>query len=190
MKKIEFLPILLVAVSVVSVSCNKTEDDPTVIYTSFNKTVISALPATIDSFDLNLDTKSDFGILAGRNAAGDTAAIYFIAIDNGAGYIDSTQNLGIVFGSVSLQKGEAPEKLGSAVKWGKRFIIAAKFNTDIYGYAGTGDRYIPVLLQNPITGKFHYGWVRVNVSSDYVTFKLIDAAYNLVPDVPVKMGVR
>lgn len=191
MKKIEFLSILLAAVSILSVSCNKSdEDDPNVIYTSFNKTVIAARPSAIDSFDINLDTKSDFGIIAGKNAAGDTAAVYIIGIDNGGGYIDSTKNLGTIFEAVSLPKGQAPEKLGAASKWKKGFFIAAKFNADILGYAGAGDQFIPLLLRNPITGKIHYGWVRVNVSSDYVTFKLIDGAYNVVPDVPVKMGVR
>lgn len=200
MKKIKLittlkLAIVLLCFSASLSSCNKDgssePDDPNIVYTTFNKTLTSSIGVIVtDSLDFNLDTKTDFKILSGFTASGDTAAAYLLGV-NGGSYIDSTLNYSSVYQTVALSSGQAPMAHSTAKQWSIIGAVALKRGSgNIWGFAGAGDKFIPLSFNNILTGKYHYGWVRVNVSSDYTTFKIIDGAYNLVPETPIKMGAK
>lgn len=182
----------IVTVASLFTSCKKDNeaDDPNIVYTVFDKTV-SIIPGVTskDSLDLNLDTKTDFEIIAGKNAAGDTVAAYLIG-SLSAGYIDSTKSVSIAYQALPLSNGQKPDKFGTAKRWKSVVIVAYKAGSTVLGFAGAGDQFVPVFVKNVSTGKFHYGWVRVNVNNDYTTYKIIDGAYNLIPETPIEMGAK
>lgn len=174
-------------------SCSKNEsivDDPNIVHTTYNKTILSPSGSTAvqDSIDINLDTKYDFAILSLHTLSGDTAINYMLGND-AAIYIDSTQKIGgPMYGAQSLTENQKPEKLGTQRRWSLYSSIGTKINTTIYGVQG--DKYIPVIVRNFSNNKYHYGWVHINISSDFNTTKIIDAAYNVIPDEPIAMGAQ
>ncbi len=192
MKKISLTPLMLIIFAFFSfiVSCKKA-GDPNIVYSTFNKT-ISGVPGSIliDSLDFNLDTHTDLRVSFNTRPASDTIAIGFIG-DNVGVYIDSTQNLGLAYLCKSLNKDEAPALFSTKREWTLFGFLLIKRGADVMGaFSGAGDKFIPLLFINTITSKKHYGWMRINLSSDNKTFKIIDGAYNLIPDVPLKMGAK
>ncbi|HUM53195.1 MAG TPA: hypothetical protein PK431_15320 [Chitinophagales bacterium] len=189
---LKFVSVIL-CISACFSSCKKDNnepDDPNIIYTNFNKTINVSLGVTIiDSLDFNLDTKIDFSVFVGISSTGDTAAAYLIGESAGP-YIDSTQKISFVFQTRALDKGQVPRQYSTAKEWATLGIIGYKQGSSNMGFAGAGDKFIPLLFNNPINGKFHYGWIRINLSSDYKTYKVIDGAYNLIPETPIKMGAQ
>ncbi len=51
---------------------------------------------------------------------------------------------------------------------------------------GAVDEYIP--LQLDVSSQKYYGWVRLNVATDAVSFTVKDYAYNSIPDQPILAG--
>jgi hypothetical protein len=178
---------------VLMVSCKKSEsipDDPNIVHTVYNKTILSSSTntATKDSIDVNLDTKYDFAVLSLHVASGDTAINYMLG-EEAAVYVDSTQQIGgLIYGAQSLADNQKPERLGTQTRWSLYASIGSKFGANVYGVQG--DKYIPIIVRNFSNNKFHYGWVHVNISSDFNTVKIIDAAYNVIPDEPIAMGAQ
>lgn len=194
LKQLVFILAALVAVSSLFTSCKKDNeaDDPNIVYTSFDKTLsVSAGVSKQDSLDINLDTYKEFLIYAGFTGTGDTAASYLIGNTYAGVYIDSTQKYGSTYLIKPVEKGQVPDAIVTTVKkWSGYSYVALKESAAISGFAGAGDIYVPVAFRNPITSRFHYGWIRLNLSSDFSTYKAIDCGYNLVPDVPIAMGAK
>lgn len=186
--------ICLVLATVVFISSckkeNSTPDNPNIIFSSINKTIVIGASTSIsDSIDINKDTKADFFILGGKSVdTDDTIACYLAGFTSGS-YIDSTKYFSFIFDTNILPSGQTPEKYGTARRWAESTFLAAKFGSNIFGHTNS-NVYLPTLTRNINTGKLHYGWLQYNVSSDYKTIKIIDAAYNLVPDVPIAMGAQ
>ncbi len=173
-----------------SVSCKEEEqDDPNIIYRSFTKTVTSTLDREIrkDSIDINADGITDFLMLTVSTAAADTVITYAVG-NNTYWYVDSTQTYFVTNKVKNMFSGEQPELKSSKSEWYNFVFTGAKTGPQLRGYAGVGDVFIPILLI--VSPNIHYGWVRINVSSDYRTFKVLDAAYHLTPDTPIKMGAK
>lgn len=55
-------------------------------------------------------------------------------------------------------------------------------------FYGAGDSYIGFKIK--IEDEYHFGWLRVNLSSDLKTLQIIDGAYQSEPDVPINAGTR
>lgn len=177
--------------SVLVLSCKKEEaDDPNIEYRSINKSVtsVTAGVASVDSFDINNDGKSDLNILAVANVTADSAVLYIVG-SAAAVYIDSTQTFASTYKIKNLYKDEVPEKLGTQRLWGNLTYAALRRGTDKKGYAGVGDVFIPVFFR-ATTLKIHYGWIRINVSSDFRTLKVVDAAYHVTPETSIAMGAK
>ncbi|MBK9329361.1 MAG: hypothetical protein IPM95_08630 [Sphingobacteriales bacterium] len=196
MKKVSIKPAMVLALAVFGfaaliTSCKKA-DNPNIIYTSYNKTVTGTVGSiVVDSIDLNLDTKSDFRFGISQTVTGDSIAVLISGGYIGGIYIDSTLALDFMYQVKPLNKNETPANyVPGVMQWEQVGLIDIKRAPDITGLAGSGDKFIPVFVYNTLTSKFHYGWIRVNMSSDHKTFKLIDGAFNLIPDVPVKMGAK
>lgn len=186
--------VLIMTLTITMVSCKKNSepDDPNIVYTSFDKTLsVAAGVSKQDSLDVNLDTYKEFITYAGFTGTGDTAAAYLIGNTYSGVYIDSTQKYASLYLIKPLEKGQVPDPVVIPTKkWFNYSYVGLKQGAVVSGFAGAGDKYIPIVFRNPLTTKFHYGWVRVNYSADYATYKAIDGAYNLVPDVPIAMGAK
>ena len=67
---------------------------------------------------------------------------------------------------------------------GINFIVP---NDDRWGdFNGAGDSYIGFKIE--IDEKFHFGWIRVNLSNDFKTLEIIDGAYNNAEETPIRAG--
>jgi hypothetical protein len=51
---------------------------------------------------------------------------------------------------------------------------------------GGGDKYFGFRFK--ISGQWHYGWARVNIPSDHLSFTIKDYAYNQTPNIPIYAG--
>ncbi|MBP9151749.1 MAG: hypothetical protein KBF73_05660 [Flavobacteriales bacterium] len=57
----------------------------------------------------------------------------------------------------------------------------------MYGdFNGAGDSYIGFKIE--IEEKYHFGWIRVNLSADFKTLEIIDGAYNNAEEAPIRAG--
>ncbi len=57
----------------------------------------------------------------------------------------------------------------------------------MYGdFNGAGDSYIGFKIE--IEEKYHFGWIRVNLSADFKTLEIIDGAYNNAAEAPIRAG--
>ncbi|MFN8236982.1 MAG: hypothetical protein U0T77_02340 [Chitinophagales bacterium] len=178
--------------SVIFSSCTKGADDETIIYSTFNKTITGIAGSTLeDSLDFNLDSRSDIFFRLKSNTSMDSLAIFFFSYSTGF-YIDSTLHIiGPLYSCKSLGKNETPNLLTTRKEWSSAASVVYKSGADITGdLSGKGDQFIPVLLFSPISSSKHYGWIRINISSDYKTLKIIDGAYSAIPDVAIKMGAK
>lgn len=55
-------------------------------------------------------------------------------------------------------------------------------------FKGKGDKYVGVKFK--IGSDFHYGWMKINLSSDGKTLKIIDVAYDTRANTPITVGAR
>ncbi len=195
MKKVSLKPLMYTLIMMAFVSFNSScqkADDPNIVFTVFNKTLIAVSGSiAADSVDMNLDTKPDFRVGMEKTSTGDSSASIMVGIPATGFYIDSTQKVSSLYLIKPLNKNEAPTVYTPGVKeWSSYVYIDFKKGTELSGFAGSGDKFVPLFVNNPLTGKFHYGWIRVNISNDHNTLKIIDGAYSLIPEVPLKMGAK
>ena len=85
---------------------------------------------------------------------------------------------------------KAAEKISTQKRWTTYGYVGLKLGATITGIGNGADKYVPVIVQNPSTFKYHFGWLRVNLSSDFKTFKVIDGAYNIIAETPIAMGAK
>lgn len=195
MKKHQFLvhfkfmaAIVLLSLSIIA--CKEEEvDDPNITYVKINKSITSPLNrnAVSDTIDVNADGVDDFRMFAVSTAAADTSLTYLYG-SNALFYIDSTQTYSDTYKAKNLFKGEQPELMSTKTQWYFYAFTGAKTVPSSRGYAGVGDVFIPFMFLVGVNK--HYGWMSIKVSSDYRTFKIIDAAFHLTPDTPIKMGAK
>ncbi|MFN8236983.1 MAG: hypothetical protein U0T77_02345 [Chitinophagales bacterium] len=187
------LPVIsILLIAAILTSCTKEANEQNIVYKSFNRTVTSTAGTfVVDSLDINSDNYVDFAFGLYKSSAADSAVIAVIGRVQNASLVDSTQNFGSLLLSKPLSKNEVPVALVPTKReWYRGAFCASKVGTTTLGIAGAGDKFIPLAVKNNETGKYHYGWIRINVSSDYVTLKIIDGAYNFLPEIPVKMGAK
>lgn len=184
--------ILMAVITAFLGSCKKEEaDDPNIAYTAFNISFSNVEGVTqTDSIDINQDGINDFTVISGFSGTGDSAAAYMIG-DNAGVYIDSTVKYGsIIYKIIPLDKGQAAENISTQKHWAAFGYVGLKLGASIAGIGNGVDKYVPVIVQNPSTFKYHFGWLRVNLSSDFKTYKVIDGAYNIIAEIPIAMGAK
>lgn len=174
------------------ISCKKKEvDDPNVTYKSINKTLTTniANESKYDTIDVFGDNNNLIVTQLIITSTGDSSNI-IVNMSNGGVYTDPTQ-LYFVFRKLqNLFTGDTPELL-PADKWANYGFAAVKLGTDKRGYIGVGDVFIPVIFTRYVpASEYHYGWLRINISSDARSIKLVDLAYDTRPDTPVNMGAK
>lgn len=181
-----------VIVSAFFSSCGKVEDDENILLRTFNRTVTNTTGGfLVDSLDINGDAYVDAAFIIYWSASSDSAICGLIGRDNSSSLVDSTQHFGSLLLSIPLGKNQIPVSLNPAkTEWSKRAFFASRLSGVTVGVAGAGEKYIPLAIENPITSKYNYGWVRISLSSDLKTLQIIDGAYNFIPDVPIGMGEK
>ena len=76
----------------------------------------------------------------------------------------------------------------SDIPFGATLVVnAIGGNNDPFGdWSDTTDRYLGIRM--PEGGDWVYGWVRVSVAQDSISFTIRDYAYNSIPDQPILSG--
>lgn len=186
--------LLTLLISLFMFSCKEEEpDDPNITYVSINKSVTSVVAYTyaIDSVDINGDGRKDLNFAAVANPSADSAFV-FLTGSAAAIYVDSTETLNsFYYKAKNMFKDQQPDIYNTKREWWQATYVGLRQGSTKKGYAGVGDVFIPIILTK--VGEIdilYYGWVRVNVSTDYRTIKLVDAAFHINPDTPVKMGAK
>ncbi len=174
-------------------SCKKSEpDDPNIIYKKIDKSVkaVFANLPKVDSFDLNDDAHIDFKIAAISNAAADTA-VTIIFGESAAVYCDSAFVYSSFFFKVkNLYEQEIPDIYNGSKRWWDNVYVTQRSGSNKTGYAGVGDVYLPIIITISSPTDFHYGWLHVQAESDYRSLTVIDGAYHVQANVPIKMGAK
>ncbi|MFN8310060.1 MAG: hypothetical protein U0T73_08855 [Chitinophagales bacterium] len=177
---------IVFAVVILLGSCKKTEtvtDDPSVVYKSLNKTVNTVSGATgIDSLDLNQDGLSEV-LIQFSNMGADTGIIVMSTFE---------QNIQFALDAVTpapypklFHLGDVPPT--SSVVYNNVSYTSVKYSGMRYGLLN-GEGYLAFRFT---TGsKFQYGWMHVSLNSAFNEFKVLEYAYSLDPDVPVKVGSK
>lgn len=181
-----------VIISMFFTSCGKVSDDENVLLRTFNRTVTNTTGGfLVDSLDINGDAYVDAAFLIYWSTSSDSALCGLIGRDGSSSLVDSTQHFGSLLLSKPLGKSEVPVLLNPAkAEWWKRAFLASRVSAVTVGIAGAGEKYIPLAIENPITSKYHYGWIRVSLSADLKTLQIIDGAYSFIPGVPIPMGAK
>ncbi len=187
-----FITLCAIALNLLVSSCKKDEkaDDPNITHVVINKTITPTIGLSLnDSLDLNGDNINDFNLLSYQNVAGDTV-ITHISTSNSLLYIDSTKVMSISAEIKPLNENETPSLVDGSYKWYYITYCGIKFGSaSPLGIAGQGDKFIPVAIRVSLN-TFKYGWLRINVSADCKSFKVIDGAYSTLDNTPIKMGAE
>lgn len=186
------LSALIVTFAMTAISCKKKEeDDPNITYISINKTLTTniANEYKYDTIDVFGDNRNLIVTQLIISSTGDSSNIV-VNMANGGIYTDPTQLYFVYKKLQNLFTGNTPELL-PADKWANNGFAAVKLGTDKRGYIGVGDVFIPVIFTRYVpTIEYHYGWLRIDISSDARSIKLLDLAYDIRPDTAVKMGAK
>jgi hypothetical protein len=165
------------------ISCKKEKDDPNITYRSINKTITnSAFPTIVlDSVDFDGNGISDFFFNLGRISV-DSFFLQFYTNDASLN-VDTTTLLGAYY-LINITTGSTtPLYVSGSDNYSPIGVVSYKYGANFKGIAGKGDKYIsfgyPYYPSN-----IHYGWMKVNFSADYKTFKIIDCAYSTLANTP------
>lgn len=187
MKKhsLSLLPLAVLATILFAFSaCKKEEaDNPNIIYRSVNKTItcIPGISAT-DTIDVNNDGLSEMYFII-QNLGADTGIILLNS---------NSQPSGFAIGTLApipiirvLNDGETTPLSASA------YISTAYPTYKASGYREgllSGEAYIAFRFTTGI--KYNYGWMKISLNSAFTELKVIEYAYNLVPDEVIEVGAK
>ncbi|HNF48147.1 MAG TPA: hypothetical protein PLF48_02125, partial [Chitinophagales bacterium] len=188
-KKIKnYTALAAVSIAVLPMACKKDKDttstnDENIIDRTINQTLTATGSASEfgveDSIDINSDGIFDFKLNTGGGA--------YYGSTYGYGYIHSlrtntdllTENA--TFGSETVkvlktQNSGAKINAASSAWYYYGFTGYTYTGYTSVGFAGAGDKYIGFRLG--LSDGSHYGWMKVNQSSDFRTLKVIELAYH------------
>ncbi|MEZ5053666.1 MAG: hypothetical protein R2807_02680 [Chitinophagales bacterium] len=175
-------------------SCKKEQDNPNITHRTVNlEMILSSYNANSEmSIDINDDGMLDFEI---------ELDLYKYAEDDYdyEGYIDYEQSgnelLTNILNSEEYIKPLNQNDLisGGSSTWYRNGYIFEVEKTPgnpetKYGYAGSGD--ILVGIRFLIGTELHYGWMKININTNYKTIKVKELAYDIRPNVEVKAGEK
>lgn len=189
MKKagLKAVPFLLLLVFIVVSGCKKTTqetDDPNITYVNLNKQlgVVPSGPPAIDSIDFNNDGLAELMMVV-QNVGADTGYVIFN---------QKSQGLEMVIGGI------VPLPYGRILASGDEIpTSAAQFYQTVYptykasGYRLgllSGEGYLAFRFK---TGtKFQYGWMKVSLNAAFTELRVLEYAYSLQYDTPIKVGAK
>lgn len=144
------------------------------------------------SIDMNDDGMLDFEIELDLYRNSDSELEYYAAIDyEQTGNEVLTQAIDGDEYIISLNKNDLIS--GGSSTW-YRYATIFELDRDpgypelSYGFAGKGDLLVGVRFM--IGTERHYGWMKVNASTDYKTIIVKEVAYDIRPNVEVRAGEK
>lgn len=208
--RLQSLILFVSAVSMVSCKKDTTAPASTVVYKSLGLTITNgAVSGSTTNQSLNLDVDNDntddFAVGVGTSWYG-SSITDLVTIYSPAGSIDSiyssTNNrahrqLQVQIPGIytePLTSGTAVPLQSSASKYYSDFsIIGRKFNNSGTinlegGFDNQGNQLFG--FKHYAGGKWVYGWMRINLSADMRTLKIVDLAYNTLDNAPLNAGQK
>ncbi|MBI1316971.1 hypothetical protein GC167_08965 [bacterium] len=148
-------------------------------------------------FDLDQDGTEDFGVeLFATTSYGiniDAAVVSAIDLYGGSGaagqYVVTYAYSGYTSGTYAAAKLNAGVAVNSALDFEAELPMGARFAGTPIGFpweGGATDGFLGLRLD--VNGATHYGWARLDLSSDLDTVVLKDFAINLTPNAPISTG--
>lgn len=160
-----------------------------------NKTITAvgtAADFTIhDSLDVNNDNKADFDFFLDGGTYGPSVTFASCNIDqlNGSGAVLTSQQLfdGLNI-PVAVAKTVDDTIRSSSTNFTDICYFGNKYNANVVGYAGGGDKYLG--FKFTATDGTHFGWMKVNLASDYKSIVIKDVAYDKRPNTAIAVGAK
>ena len=187
MKKMNWIlaaaAILILSLGINSCKKDKDTDNPNIVYYKIDKTItcISGL-STIDTIDFNNDGLAELMINI-INVGADTGYVILSTYTQQAGYCVSTITPAPM--ARTFNAGESTPVSSSA------YMSAAYPTFKVSGYREglqSGEGYVAFRFT---TGtKFNYGWAKVSVNAGLTEFKVLEYAYNIIPDQAIVVGAK
>ena len=177
MKTLKFLYVATI-VSGLFFSCNKSEELPpdNIIFTEINKTITLSNPDSIDGTCKNLIFE-----IKETSSSGNTTIIRlndeFITCDGFSNILANSNN----GDALPLDENQ---KISETDNWGNSNGIS------LDDFAGKGEKYIGYrsgFFPSGVTN-YNYGWIKIELSSDKSTLKIIDRATNYTENKYIKTG--
>jgi|JI61114C2RNA_FD_contig_81_596082_length_1523_multi_2_in_0_out_0_2 hypothetical protein len=186
---------IVLVLSMSLLACKKEEpDNPNINHRTVNLEMkVSSYNAESDmSIDMNDDGMLDFEIELDLYRNSDSELEYYAAIDyEQTGNEVLTQAIDGDEYIISLNKNDLIS--GGSSTW-YRYATIFELDRDpgypelSYGFAGKGDLLVGVRFM--IGSQLHYGWMKVNASTDYKTIIVKEVAYEIRPNVEVRAGEK
>ncbi len=197
MKAITFKSLMLCIISIllssIIISCKKEKeaDDPNITYRAINKTIngTSTFPSgVIDSIDFDGNGKFDFIFQIAKLNSDSMYVFYFGR--NAAFNLDTTVYVYeyLVVNEANLTS--TPLYIDGSSNYYPYGLIAAKTVSLLKGIAGKGDKIISFGFLGASSSDIHYGWMRMNLSADFNTFKIIDCGFSVAANTSIKLGAK
>lgn len=171
--------------------CKKNDtNDPNIEDKIINKTFTTngnaARYGADDSIDVNGDGTYDIKFLFGGVSNADTS-FYGGACLKGQ-VVSNTQNLGgnPLILTTSISNGTSVSS--ASATWNDFGFLGATLISSKIGFAGDGDNLIGFRF-NPGDG-YHYGWMKLNISSDYKILLVKELAYHKTVNTEIQAGAR
>ncbi|MFN8283523.1 MAG: hypothetical protein U0U67_09935 [Chitinophagales bacterium] len=160
----------------------------------FNKTytaIGTAADYTIqDSLDINADGKADFNFfIDGGTYGAATFASCNVDMLNGSGNIlTSPQTFDGLPIPVAIAQADSAAINAASTNFTDICYFADKYNSDIVGFAGAGDKYVGFRFK--ASDGTHYGWMKLNLSADYRSITVKDVAYDKRANTQILVGAK
>ena len=167
-------------------ACKKNEEvnDPNIADVSYNKlySVVPGGPPSVDSIDFNNDGLAEVAIQF-VNAGADTGLV--LVAQKSQTFQVVLQSLTPVPNAKLFNKGD-DIPTSDPVYYPMTYI-----STKVSGYrlgVLNGEGYIAFRIS---TGtKYQYGWMKVSINSAFTEFKILEYAYSLQYNTPIKVGAK
>ena len=188
-KTTSFLMLVVMLIAITLVSCKKEKDDPNITYHSINKTISNnTIPSTaIDSVDYDGNGTIDF-LFGVFKISSDS---FYVAFEGHAAALnlDTTATVDGLYIVNETTGTTTPLYIPGSDNYNVGGIMSYKFGINKQGIAGKGDRYVSFgFAASP--SNIHYGWMKMNISADFKTFKIIDCAYSTLANTPITLGAK
>ena len=186
----------LVAASVLPLSCNKDveENDVNIDDKVINMVLNAVTSGTSfnkeDSIDINGDGQFDFTLTIDGKVVGPDSYSYAVinGIKTGNHILSTDQTFGYYSIPFSTVKNSGDKLNSSSANWEIKSYFSYKENSSSLGFAGAGDKFIGFRFK--AGANTHYGWMKVNVASDYKTLTVKEVAFNKTPDAEIEVGAK
>lgn len=188
---------------VIIFSCKKEEaDDPNIEYASYNTNLAYIRnEENYKSFDVNNDAIDDISIIIKSVTDGDIEDLKIAtsaALNNNLLHVAYNKEMiepGLRSLAEAYSNGETINSVSSD------FIDNDGVNLDLLRtvespykeghFHGSGDKFIGFRFKPTETSAgFYFAWLRVNISADFKTIKIIDGASQKIADTPIIAGAK